>query len=215
MRPQEVGDGMDVIALCAGSVQEKELEIESVTAGMCVYEWFDENTWETQYYGYWFDRNKIEWVQDICNKIWASVQLHEEKFIRIEASHNLDNQTEVHVLSYLFWLALIYGTFDGWEWLKHVKIHLPLEWTIAKYEEKIWAMIEWLKNEKLYITHNHQDQKNGQLLQLNIDDKQILDIWSGWLWWGKYDVSKYRNKIDELLGHDNFTKDKVLKFLHK
>lgn len=214
MRPQEVGDGMEIVKMKSWELKTN-IEVGSVTAGMCIYERFDEHTWATQYYGYWFDRDKIQWVQKICDDIWINIKLHEEKFVRIETSQTPQEQSWIHVLSFLFWLGLMYGTFDIWDWLKHVKIHLPLEWTIAQYEEKILSMIDWIKAGELYVTYSHQDQKNGQLLQVNIRDKEILDTRSSWLWGEKYDLSEYIHKINDFVWHENFTKDNVLKFLHK
>ncbi len=214
MRPQEVWDGMEIVILKEENIEHK-IDRDSVVLWISIYEWFDENTSEIKYYAYWFDRSKIDWVQEVCNLLDIPVQLHMEKFVRL-VFKQIQNNTVLHELSYLFWLALIYGHFDFSDaWLKHVKIHLPLEGSISAKEDGILAIITWLHKQWIYISHDYQDQKNGQLLQLNINDQELLDLWSKRLWGNDYDYSDRQQMIQEYLWNTITISNYVLKFLHK
>ncbi len=214
IRPQEIGDGMKVI-VTKEPYNDVDLDAASVVSWMTIYEWFDEHSGSTMFYAYGFDKNKIERANALCTQLELPISLHPEKFVRLEATQNGD-YTSIHPLSYIFGLVLVYGSFDiQGECIQHAKIHLPLEWSIASYEERMLSTIQSLHAQWLYITYDYQDQKNWQMLQINIDDREILDIWSWWMWWEEYDMGEYIAKIDDFVWHTDFTTDKVLKFLHK
>lgn len=216
MRPQEIGDGMQVVKL-NNTNWSADLDIESVVWGMCIYEWFDENVGTVQYYAYAIDRDKVDRIQDICNTLALPITIDVQKFVCLKTSLDSMHNTWTWLLSYMFGLALIYGHFDIWEQgLKHVKIHLPLEWSIAQSQERILAAIEWLhRYDWLYITYDYQDQKNWQILQLHINDQELLDIWSTWLGGEEYDMSEYHTMIQEYVRDELDLSNYVLKFLHK
>ncbi len=214
MRPQEIWDGMEVVKLKAKSWKLKdEIDKVNLISGMSIYQWFDENTWTQETYAYGIDRSKIDWINDVCKDLWLWVSLEDEKFVKIT---NWSFQIpEDWLLSFFFWLVLIYGKFTIVdEVLRHAVIQLPLVGSIAMQEEILLNLKEVLFEQELYLTITYLTQKSWQLLQVNIHDEEILDIWSSWLWWEAHEYDTLRNEIKNFAQIDEID-NYVLKFLHK
>lgn len=192
------------------------IDKESIIGWMCVYEWFDENTWTTAYYAYGVDRKMIPWILELTDALWLWVDLEDGKFIKIVDGKAAEVPQDDKALSWLFGLALIYGKFTIIaDQLKHVVIQLPLSWSIAAREDDIFKLKNKLFERWLFLTSSYVDQKSGQLLQINIDDTQILNTWGTWIWAETDTMSEWKILLQESLWDDIDLSDYVLKLLRK
>ena len=84
-------------------------------------------------------------------------------------------------LSFLFALALIYGKFEGKDWnLKSIKIHLPLIWIQAQFEEKLINICKNLQKSWLFIKRNTDHHAEKKIFQFQINDFELLTLFSRW-----------------------------------
>ena len=223
MNIRDIGDGMRIPFLKNKSLLKK-YDNTMVKFWMSSYQWFDEKNGETKYYAYWAKSDTIKWVNLVSEQLELWVELKEWKFVEIQwwehdssfITHVIASQKLDDISSFLFGIALIYGNWSRIEnSLSHVSVQLPLVDSLASLEDHLLKMIDIFFDNKLFMTYDYQDMKAGQLMQIHIDDHEILDVWSGRLWGEEYDLGEYKSKIDEYVWQSNFTKDKVLKFLHK
>ena len=215
IRPQEIGDGMLVIH--TSTAIDPQIDLASVRSWTCVYSRFDEQLGEKKFFAYKFDRSKIDRCNAVFENLWLNLLLEGEKFVKIKHwSYELQQLQDLDVsqtLSFLLWIALIYGKFSFQdEVLQHVVIQIPLVESIALIEDELLSMIQGCFERSLFLTYDYIDQKHGQVLQINIADESVLGVRSSWLGGLAMDHSMH---TDELAQHGIDLSDKVLKLLHK
>lgn len=213
---KDIGDGMKVPYLCKRDEKVYFL-LSAFDSGLGIYKWFDESSWDSKTYAYWLNSSEVDYTNDLLSTLWSQATLVAWKFIEIHwLQEDKGIERLIEIISYFLWLTILYWNFTNiWQSISHAVIQLPLVGTIAAQEENILSMIEKLREHHMFMVVDYQPMKSGQVLQINIDDQEILDIWSIWLWWEKFDQTWVREKIQEFCG-DWLDLDKyVLKFLRK
>ena len=224
---KEIWDGMEIPLLISKKERDSssyKLNHKAYISGISIYQWFDEKVGEKQYYAYGIDRSKLDSIHSVLEHTWSDITLEDSKFIRIKnwdfdlwvMQHMLDDWDIVSILSCIFGIGLIYGhAIQIDDALSHMVIHVPLVDSIALLEDQLLQMIQILWDHQLYMTYDYQDRKSGQTLQIGINDQEILDLYSQWMWWKKYDISLAQWLLQEELWEERDLSNYVLKFLHK
>jgi hypothetical protein len=223
MRPQEIGDGIAVVQVILDNKESIDPSNEYIVAGMSIYTWFDEVAWVSEVYAYGFERSKLTWVNDVCLALDLWVSLEWGKFIKVLWGKSIDDMSDlcdpnnmVEIYAFLFGICLIYGKFDvEGDVMHHSVIQVPLVESIAALESVLVAMQQVLFAQKVYITIDYQTMKSGQMMQINIDDREILDLRGSRLGWEAYDDREVRELLSWYVWSDRDLDQYVLKLLRK
>ncbi len=212
----DLGDGMKIPMLL-----EREDIIafnpSSFDVWLSIYTWFDENIWENKIYAYGTKDKQVDSINTMITNLWSKGSLIPWKFVEIDWL-DIKEQWESlsEMLSYVLWLVTIYWNFTSiWQAISHAVIQLPLVWSIVSEEENILKIVQLLRENKMFMIIDYQAMKSGQLMQINIDDQEILDIWSEWLWWERFDQTWVLQQIQEKYWDSLDLSNYVLKFLRK
>ncbi len=194
---------------------------------LCAYTRFDEENGEIDSYLYRANAHKIEWLEEILQRLDVVANFEKSKFVKIHG-HTFDSGTLYKIideksvswaLSFILWLTLLVGKISSWEkWLNHITVQMPLQDNFAVIEDEVSEIIKFLWEKRYFIKAEYIDQWAGQTLQLNIDDEEILALFEAWLLWEECDYQNISLWNKEFLQKEldwTFSSDQVLKLLHK
>ncbi len=91
------------------------------------------------------------------------------------------NKTIEEIISYLLWLIILYGKWDGKNWeLRSIKIQIPLFGKYTKHAESLDEMLASLQKEWIFLKADKMANKNGIIYQISSNDYELLEILAKW-----------------------------------
>ncbi len=140
------------------------------------------------------------------NLLWSKIELKKTSKWICCPMDNGDSENEA--MSFLFWLALVYGNIDIKNWnLKSIKIQVPLFGTYREKSELLDMIVEYISGDNIFLKTNVQETNDGIVYQITSSDFELLQIFARfyepiekWLEISKYtDTLKIKEDLVEFL----------------
>lgn len=173
---KDLGDKMSVFYRKEDSNIQNNLNTNSFSTGLGLFNAFDEKTGNQYNFLYKYHENKLEELNkyleqaNIDNKIikndkWICL----DKFIGSEISELED------IASFLFALTLLYGKLDikNGE-LRSIKIHIPLFGQYLKYQNEFDSILDALDQQGIFASKSIQETNDGITYQISSSDYELL-----------------------------------------
>lgn len=190
------------------NLKKINLDINSMNNALKLFEGFDEDNGEKYNFLYKFAENKIEDLNKKLSLLWSNINLKKtNKWICCPMDE--EDSDDNDALSFLFWLALVYGSIDIKNWnLKSIKIQVPLFGTYREKSELLDTVIEFISVNNIFLKTNIQETNDGIVYQITSSDFELLQIFARfyepiekWL-----EISKYTDTLK--------TKEELVEFLN-
>lgn len=187
-----------------------ELDIESMESALKLFDWFNEESGEKYFFLYKYGENKMVELNEKLIKLWSKINLSkDEKWITIPYS---DKELVFNPISFLFWLILVYGTFQIKDWdLKAIKTQVPLFGQYMDKQDIIDEILDVLAENGLYVNRNIQNTNDGIIYEITSSDYELLDFFAKfyepiekWLKISKYEeVQDIKNNLIDFLSSNS------------
>ncbi len=207
-RTNEVGDGMEVLRVHERKEIDVKIDPERFLYGLSPWQEYDEQTNKTQTYFYKFSKNQedVDATTQLIKEITPSLSLQVEG--RFVVLHGVDGWLinpndilqkskeidESRLFSFFYGLVLAYGDIKIEESVLHnCTIRLSLTGPIGIWSELLQTYLTILRDRWVYFTQSLLGQRDGQLLQISISDREFLHTISQLLRinYGNIEVSKF------------------------
>ena len=162
----------------------------------------------------------------------------EGNFVRLfQENKNEGGEADLDILSleqacsFLFGLVLVYGELEADEGVLHsIRLPIPLVGSLVGLQEQLEKILVLLEKEGVFFQMRTQTTQLGQLLELTIQDRELLQQFTYWLApvYGEITVSRVQAKeklqaslfsfVEEQQGSHELLpqiQDSVLKMLRK
>lgn len=205
-------DGMEILILNPKPFMVQPVRQEILVQALQIYREYDEENNRHVAYAYHFpkDQELIDQVNELLSDDTA-LQIH-NKFVKVISTQepkdpswlavSLKHNWKRWVLSYLYWLSLLYGTWIG-EWAS-MEIRFPFSWSVIAYEPvfdwiKSWLGIQWYD-----VDWNVLNSDMWQVQSIHIYDRAVLEQFAVWQWVeeslpGRERAIRYKSKLLEYL----------------
>lgn len=206
------GDGMELIHISTSPFMTLQISHELLVQALQIYTEYDETYDAHIAYAYHFpkDEDLIKEVNQLLPS-WTMLK-QENKFVKVVSDQDpksaewltvlLKHNGKRGVISYLYGLSLIYGTWIGEWW--GMEIRFPFSGSVVSYESsferiKNWLLVQWYDIERKII-----DADVWQSVCIYIHDRCILEQFALWQWvqWplpGRERAQRYTAKLLEFL----------------
>ncbi len=154
-----------------------ELDMESMESALKLFDWFNEEIWKKYFFLYKYGENKMNELNDKLSKLWSNIKLSkDEKWITIPYS---DEELVYNPISFLFWLILVYGTFQIKDWdLKAIKTQVPLFGQYMEKQDIIDEILDVLAENWLFVSKNIQKTWDWIIYEITSSDYELLDFFA-------------------------------------
>ncbi len=188
-RANEIGDAMEVLRVHHRKIIEQELDVTWFTYGLSMRQEFDEvnNRMMTYLYKFSKDPQDIEDANNYIKQFLPSASISiKDRFVVVEwldQEHITVHQlielltpwSIMQAISFLQWVFVPFGSATREENVLHnFVVHIPLTWPIAMRQDLISKVISILRDYWIYTHHQLTQQRDGQLLQITISDREYL-----------------------------------------
>lgn len=192
-RTNEIGDGMELVRVHTRPVLSQQIDPQLFLYGLSPRQEYDENTNEVTVYAYKFpkDDETISSANSLIQQIIPELSLKSDgRFVVVEGNtvwlldiRSIENQLKGEstegIISFLIGLLIIYGEVHSeWNVIHNATIHISLLWPLAMRNEIIMYCLQRLREDGVYTTNSLLTQREGQLLQITIADREFLETFS-------------------------------------
>ncbi len=167
----------------------------------CLFEWFDENTWEKYFFLYKKNKKQTDFLQSFVQEFKVS-DLNNLNNLKIKFENNIskinfEDREKIenfnfdlnYIVSFIFWLSLIYGKYMiKNDILQSIKIQIPLFGPYLNLQEKFDEIIDFLMWKWFFVQKNISQTNNWIMYQLSITDFEFLKIL--WEFYNKGNIEK-------------------------
>lgn len=206
------GDGMELIQISPKPFMLQPVRDELLVQAVQLYREYNEKVDAYTAYAYQFPKDD-ELIQDVNNLLprWTHLR-RENKFVQVLSDQEpldsswltllLKQNGKRGVLSYLYGLSLVYGTWIGEWWA--MEIRFTYSGSVVSYEETF----EWMKTRLMAQWYDVDwkiiDADLGQVSSIYIHDWTILEQFAVWQWVedalpGRERAQRYKSKLLEYL----------------
>ncbi len=189
-RTNEVGDGMELLRVHSRHTVHHKIDPVRFLYWLSARQEYDEenNLVVTYLYKFSKDAEDIAIANRLIQQILpgATIQIN-GRFVTLEwGVHEMIDLNQLDetllagwitaCLSLLRALIVVYGTIAQEENIIHTcTIHLPLLWPLAQRNDLIQLVLRTLRDYGIYTTQHIMNQREGQLLQISIADRELLE----------------------------------------
>jgi len=209
--PNEVWDGMDVFFMFKRSeLLFDKLDLDAFKNWVTLYQEFDEELWIYKSYLYKFSKENLEDFIEIFDNLWTWLSISmDDKFVSIEWNYEniktiisnlelwIENNSFHKLISFLFWLSMIYGDFDIHEDTIHwCKIYLPLAIYSNWFNDMFEKLMEFFEKNWFFIKSNLIQNKIWYTYQLSISDWELLENFKNFINQIDWEYIENNSKLD-------------------
>ena len=198
---KEVSDWMQVCYLQKKPINNLKFNVTMLENVLALFQWFDEETWETYHYLPFYSKNIDSLEDDLNSSFWLKLKITKESqwnFVRwIKTKYQFPKELS-DILSFVFSLIVIYWRFDEKNWeVQSFRVYIPLVWWTIIDEELDWVFKYLAKEYWVFIASQKVENWNKVIYQFASNDKELLALCVGWM-------NQYSDKNDLKL--DNYLK---------
>lgn len=177
---KELWNNMSVLYINKNNTNEL-YDKKACEAAATLFQWFDETTWKMYYFLPKYTEEKREHLLNYAKKLWLRYTIEKTNIgTKIETTATVDDGKK-NIYSFLFWLFLIYGKFDGKWWIiSSAKIQIPLFGQYLKHEEMINTYIDQLKKDGIFVKKSIQKTADWIVYQITCWDYELLRLFIDW-----------------------------------
>lgn len=206
---KEVSAWMQVCYLQENPVNNLKFNVTMLENVLALFQWFNEETWETYHYLPFYSKNIDSLEKDLYSSFWLKVKITKESqwnFVRwIWLNYQFPEELS-DILGFVFSLIVIYWRFDEKNWeVQSFRVYIPLVWWTLIDEELNWAFKYLTEKYWIFIASQRVQNWNKIIYQFASNDKELLALCVGWMnqYSGKNDLKldNYLKKQDEIKEH--------------